>query len=172
MVWGFFIGFKRGLIRSIFSVLALFLGVIGALQFSSVASIYIHEWLNVSSQYLPLVSFIAVFLGILIVVKMLAALLDKFIKFVWLGPINKVAGGLFWTLLMAFIFSTVLWFLNQATLLSPELKTVSRVYFFLEPISPWVLLSLGKLVPFIGNAYESLELYFDSLYTQQQEQVV
>ena len=164
VIWAFYQGFKKGLVHSIFALLALFCGVIGALKFSHLASVYVQEYLHVASQYLPLVSFLLVFLLIVLIVRLISNLFEGFLKFIHLGLINKVVGGIFWGMLIIFLFSTVLWFLNQATLISPELKTASKVYVYLEPISPWIINGLGQVFPFLNDLYESLEGYFDSLY--------
>ncbi len=159
-------GFRNGLIKSIFSILALFIGVIGALKFAHLASIYLHEWFDISSKYLPLISFLAVFILIIILVTMLSRIVEGLIKFVQLGLINKAAGAILWAALSTFIFSTILWFLYQAELISPALQAESKAYGFLEPISPFIMEFLANALPFLEGIYHSLELYFNQLYTE------
>jgi membrane protein required for colicin V production len=54
-----------------------------------------------------------------------------------------------------------LWIANQLYWLSPELKTQSVVYPFVEPIGPAVMNLWGKIVPVFKDMFENLQSFFD-----------
>ena len=62
LLWGAFKGFKKGLIIELASLIALFLGVWGAIKFSSVVGNYLDQTFTVSEKFLPLVSFAVTFI--------------------------------------------------------------------------------------------------------------
>jgi len=96
LLWGAFKGFKKGLIIEIASLIALFLGIWGGVKFSSVSGKYLSEMFDISEKIMPLISFAITFIVIVIAVYALAKLLQKFIKMIALGTMNKIAGACFW----------------------------------------------------------------------------
>ena len=113
LLWGAYKGFKKGLIIEVASLVALFLGVWGGVKFSSISAKYLSEMFSISEKIMPLISFSITFVGIVIVVCMLAKLLQKVIKMVALGTINKIAGGAFSVLKFTLIISIVLTLVNN-----------------------------------------------------------
>ena len=63
LLWAIYMGFTKGFIIEITSLIALFLGVYGAIHFSY----YISDSMKLSSAYSPLISFAITFLIIVIV---------------------------------------------------------------------------------------------------------
>ncbi|HCQ29799.1 MAG TPA: colicin V production protein [Flavobacteriales bacterium] len=113
LLWGAFKGFKKGLIIELASLIALFLGVWGAIKFSSVVGNYLDQTFTVSEKFLPLVSFAVTFILIVIAVYSLAKLLEKLIKAVALGFVNKLAGLAFGLLKVTLIVSIGLYIVDK-----------------------------------------------------------
>jgi membrane protein required for colicin V production len=112
LIWAIYQGFTKGLIFSAASLLALILGVIGAIHFSGITSVFVDSWLHPEDRYLKLISFSLTFVIIVIAVHLLAFFIDKIIKAVALGIINRLAGIIFNLIKMAFILSVVLSLIN------------------------------------------------------------
>ena len=73
-------GFKRGFIIEIFIVLALLVGIYCGIHFSDYTSELIKDKLNVSSIYLPLISFALTFIVIAVGIYFTGKMLEKVIK--------------------------------------------------------------------------------------------
>jgi len=112
LVWAVYKGFTKGLIYSVATLLALFLGIFGAIHFSFYAEGFLQEWFNPNPRYLNLIAFAVTFILIVIAVHLTAFFLDKIVKAVALGIVNRLAGVLFNLLKMAFILSVILSILN------------------------------------------------------------
>ena len=112
IAWALYRGVTKGFIYSIASLLALFFGIFGAIHFSFFAEGYIQEWFNLNPKYLPLASFLVTFILIVTGIHILAFVFDKVIKAVALGIINRIAGGLFNVVKVAFILSVLLSVIN------------------------------------------------------------
>ena len=61
------------------------------------------------------------------------------------------------------LFSTILFYSNNAGLLSQELKTESIVYEKAEPFAPKTIETIGKVIPPVKNIFNSLQQWFEDL---------
>jgi len=113
LLWGLIIGFKKGLILELASLAALVLGVLGSLAFSDYAGKHLSEMLEIPPAYLSLVSLFVTFILIVFGVFLIAKFLDKMLKIIALGFINRLAGALFGLLKYGLICSFALYFLSM-----------------------------------------------------------
>lgn len=132
ILWGLFTGFRKGLILEIFSLLALIAGIYGGIHFSDYAADLITKGREIQSDYVPIVSFIVVFLVIVVGVHLLAKALTKVASIAALGVINRIAGALFSGLkflLVGSVAVVLLSGLNERLQLVPdEIKEDSVMY--------------------------------------------
>jgi len=112
LIWGVFVGFKNGLIIEIASLAALLLGIFGAIHFSDITADFLVEKLNITTQYINLIAFTVTFVGIVILVHFLAKMVDKLVKAVALGFVNRLLGMVFGLVKYAFIISIILVIIN------------------------------------------------------------
>ena len=103
-------GFKRGFIIEIFIVLALLVGIYCGIHFSDYTSDLIKDKLNVSSIYLPLISFALTFTVIAVGIYFIGKMLEKVIKIVQLSLLNKL-GGVFFSVVKTLYFMSTLFLL-------------------------------------------------------------
>ncbi|MBN2350845.1 MAG: CvpA family protein [Bacteroidales bacterium] len=113
-LWAAYKGFSKGFIIHAASLAALILGIYGAVKFSDFTAGVLTEKLHFTSQYLSLIAFAVTFVIIVIGVHFFARLLDKLVKAVALGFVNRIAGVLFALLKTAFLISIVLVIINGA----------------------------------------------------------
>lgn len=146
LIWGAYKGFRKGFIIEIASLIALGLGVWGGIKFSAVSAKYLSEAFDISEKLMPLISFSVTFILIVIAVFMLAKMLQKIIKMVALGLVNKVAGALFGALKFVLIISVGLSLVNtidaQLGFIEPEMKQSSLLY---KPVSKVALIVIPGL---------------------------
>lgn len=135
LLWGAFIGFKKGFVLELASLVALILGVFGALKFSDYTAQKLTQYVDISSNYLGLISFLVTFMLIVFAVFLFAKMLDKALKLVALGLVNRLLGLVFGLFKYALILSFLLYFFENINrkleLVSPEYKKDSLLF---EPI--------------------------------------
>ena len=107
-------GFSKGIVIQAASLVALILGIYCAIKFSGVTATFLIEKLDLQTQYISLIAFAVTFVGIVILVHLVARIIDKFIKAIALGFVNRAFGGFFAVLKTAFIISIVLVIVNNA----------------------------------------------------------
>ncbi len=109
---GIYRGFKKGLIISIFGMLALFVGIYGGVMFADQVAEVIGSWLNEPKEWLPFAAFAATFLAIVVAIYLLGKMITKALNVTMLGLPNKIGGALFGLLRMALVISVVLLFVH------------------------------------------------------------
>jgi membrane protein required for colicin V production len=127
-------GLRNGLIIAVFTIVGWILGLIVAMKFSSVVAEYFKATINVSEKWLSVISFIAVFIMVMILVRIGASMLEKTVELTMMGWLNRLGGVFFYVLLYAFIFSVMIYFAEKVNLLSEETISSSRVYPWIKPL--------------------------------------
>lgn len=153
-------GYRKGIIHSIVSLLALIIGLLAAVRFSEIAAVYIDKWFNVSGKYLPLIAFIAVFIGLYLLFRLLEQAMEGVFKLIKLNFINQAAGALVWGLVWTMLFSTILFYLNNMELFSPELRDESVTFTYIHSLAPETFDLLGRIIPPMREAFDKLDVWF------------
>ncbi|MBC7830246.1 MAG: CvpA family protein [Chitinophagaceae bacterium] len=158
-------GIQRGFIVAIFSIVAIVIGLAAAVKLSTVAADYLNDSVNISARWLPVISFILVFLLVVVLVRLGANLLQKTVEIAFLGWLNKLVGSILYVLLYTIVFSVLLFFANQLHLIQEETIRDSRVYAWVEPIGPYVIDGIGKILPFFKDMFQELKAFFENIST-------
>jgi membrane protein required for colicin V production len=162
IAFAFFIGYRKGFIHSFLSVLAFFLGIVLALQCSHLAGKYLHQWFNLGSSYIPVVSFLVVLVAVMFVMWLLSKMLETMINMTGLGIINKLSGALLWMIVAVFTFSTLLFYASQSGMISSQQQASSRTFNHLQPIAPIAIEQIGKAVPFLEGTFDRVASHMKS----------
>lgn len=112
LLFAIYRGFRKGLVYMAASLLALILGIIGAIKFRSAVGILLDSWFTISPDHLNVIAFAVTFLLIVLIVHSAAFLVDKLIKAVALNFVNRMLGVVFGLIVTSFILSMLLWPLN------------------------------------------------------------
>ena len=155
VVWMAYVGFKKGLIIELSSLVALLLGVFVSLYFSDITAEFLKETFDLKTKYLSLISFIVTFVLVVVAVNLIGKLVEKLVDIVALGFLNKSAGGMFGVLKAVVLLSFVLFFIEKAdkkkVIISEDLTENSLFYPYIQPIADTLI-----------NIYGDLEFDFDA----------
>ena len=108
IIYGAIKGFFKGLFVEVASLLALMLGVYGAVHFSNYASEFLSNYVDWSEKTMNITSFAITFAVIVLSISLAGKALTKLANFAALGVINKLLGALFGGLKIALILSVLL----------------------------------------------------------------
>ncbi len=140
LLWSAYKGFTKGFLIMAASLAALVLGVWGAIKFSDLTASFLIQNLDLQGKYIALIAFAITFIGIVIGVHLLARAMDKLVKAVALGIVNRIAGLAFAVLRTAFLVSIILVIINsidqRAPFIPDEHKENSLLYKPLSRFSP------------------------------------
>ncbi len=141
-------GFSKGLIISLATLAALILGIWAGIRFSGMASAWVGQVIHADERFLPAITFIVIFILILVIVHLFGKMLEKLVDLIALGWINKLLGGLFGIFKAALLLSVLLYLISifdpHEKLITPKAKENSFLY---KPVSSLVprLLTIFKL---------------------------
>ena len=158
-----FKGLRKGLIVALFSFLAFIVGLAAALKLSSAMAAYLGENVSISQRWLPVVAFIAVFIIIVILVRLGAKAIEMAVRLVMLGWLNRLGGVVFFALLYLFVFSILLFYADGLHLINEATKATSQTYSYLQPLAPKIIAGLGAILPFFKDMFAELSLFFEKL---------
>lgn len=160
----FFIrGYMKGIIVAAFSVLAILLGVICSLKLSGKLAAYLLEKGFISSGWAPVLSYVVLFIAVILVVNLAAKAIEKSLQAVMLGWVNRMIGGILYAFLAIVLWSSLLWLGNKMQLIKPETRTTSKTYTYLEPVAPWLFGKVGLLWPMAKDVFGDLESFFSDV---------
>lgn len=154
--YGFYWGYSRGIIRTVISVAAIFIGFVLAVRFAPAVTEVLSNLFNTpAAGALPLIGFIVAFVLVLLGLRLVATAIERVLTTVKLNILNKVAGGLATAILATLVFSILLMFVNSANLISLDTKTKSITYQALEDFPAQAYALLGKARPAMENVRDA-----------------
>ncbi|MCS6992035.1 MAG: CvpA family protein [Chitinophagales bacterium] len=163
LLFGIWKGWKEGFIASLFTVLAWLAGLVGGLQLTAAAALFLRSQFGLHHQLSPVIAFVVVFVLIALAVYLVGKLLERFFALLELGWFNRLMGIVLRSGVYLFLLGVVVWLLNQAGLLTPEFKVNSRSYEPLLFLADFGLEQLQRLWPSVGHAVQELREFFDQL---------
>ena len=142
VIFGAVKGFSKGFIIEAASLIALILGLIGALLFSSTVGTLLQSFIDADRIPPSGVLFILTFIAIIIGINLLAKFLTRVLKMAALGGLNRLLGAVFGGLKFILILSAITLILDQFeflfTFMEDDIIDESQFY---EPIK-----SIGSVV--------------------------
>lgn len=166
MIVAVFKGYSKGFIVALFSVVAFIVGLAAALKLSAFAAEKLSGTFNASGKWLPVLSFLFVFIAVVLVIRLGARLIQSSIELAMLGWVNRIAGIVLYALLYAILFSVFLFYAVQLHIFSDESIAASNIYPYIQPLGPKVIDSLGTVIPWFKDMFSQLETFFEGITSQ------
>jgi membrane protein required for colicin V production len=155
-------GYRRGLIVAIFSLFAIIIGLAAAVKFSVIVSVWLQNATHISKQWLPFLSFLLVMIGVIILVRWLANLLQASVEIMLMGWLNKLGGILLYMILYTAVYSIILFYGSKMGVINSSATDHSKCYPYLKNIGPETVDFIGYLLPFFKGMFQKLEAFFAS----------
>ena len=153
-------GWRRGLIIAVFSVIAIIVGIAAAMKLSTVVAAWLKDSTSVSVQWLPFLSFAIVLIGVILLIRSGANLIEASLEVTLMGWVNRLGGMLLYIIVYTLAFSVLLFYATQLKLLNESTIAQSVTYSKIQPLGPMVIDTLGKLVPWFKDMFTELEGFF------------
>ncbi|MEO6838100.1 MAG: CvpA family protein [Ginsengibacter sp.] len=163
MILAVFKGYSKGLVVGIFSFLAFVIGLAAALKLSTVVAHHFETPGGNSSKWLPVISFILVFIIVAFIVNIGARIIKKTVSLAMLGWLDKIGGIIFYIIIYTIIFSVILFFAEKTFLIKKETIAESSVNNYVAPWGPKVMDNLGKIIPLFKDLFLQLQAFFGKL---------
>lgn len=153
-------GFRRGLVIAVFSVVSIIVGIAAAMKLSTLVAGWLKDSTNVSVQWLPFLSFAIVLIGVILLIRLGANLIEASMEVTLMGWVNRLGGMVLYIIVYTLAFSVFLFYASQLKLLKEETIAESIVYSKIQPLAPMVMNTFGKLIPWFKDMFTQLEGFF------------
>ena len=148
LLFGLIRGAMKGLFVEIASLVALLLGVYGAIHFSGFAAEFLESKVDWNEKTINIVAFAITFVIIVLMISLAGKALTKLADFAALGILNKLLGGVFGALKIGLILSVLLIVFNKLNNTLPfmekEALEDSILYKPVKSIAPMIFPNLIK----------------------------
>jgi membrane protein required for colicin V production len=163
LVLAIYKGYSKGFIIAIFSVIALVAGIAAAMKLSVVVADYLQNQASLSGKWLPVLSFLLVFVAVVLLVRLGATFIEKTLKLALMGWINRIAGMLLYMFVYLIVLSVLLFYAQQLHLISADIFQQSKSWPYIRPFGPWAIEGLGKLIPWFRDMFAALQDFFENI---------
>jgi Uncharacterized membrane protein, required for colicin V production len=144
LLYAFLKGFSNGLVNELASFFGLLIGAIISYSFSDDLSKIIDDYVEIDEQILNILSFIILFISTSVLFTFAGKSLTKLIKYISLGTINRLLGGIFSSLKFLIIIVSISMVINYFSELL-DIKIIPSDQANKSTVYP-ILISIGDLL--------------------------
>lgn len=158
ILFGAYRGYKKGFVLEVIAISSFVLAIIGGFKLLHLGMELLDEYFNISGEALPYLSFVLIFIGIILLVNAAGRIFKKVIDLTLLGALDNVAGALLSVLKWVFGISVLLW-LSASFGLEPEQTWTadSLLYSRVLSFAPAVVDYATALIPFTHDLFEQIQ---------------
>jgi len=131
---GFWLGYTKGIVATLFSVLEYVVAILLTLGLSPFLSRFLTTSLNMDRMVALLLSTIIFFFVFIFLIKWMTKKMEASLKKGKLSGSTKVLGGIVMMLACIFLYSIILWLVDYYGLINEKMKLASYTYKLLEAI--------------------------------------
>lgn len=155
IVYGFYVGFTKGIIKTIVSVLSIAFAVMASLRFAPAMTNFLKELFNETSPLMFVAGLLATFILTMMVLRLLGRGLEGILQTANINIFNQLLGGAFLSAMLVLLYSGILWFVLHSSFRNIEEATADSVtYSFIESYPQTVWKYAGKLKPIIQDFWD------------------
>jgi len=154
---GIYKGFRKGLLAAILTLLGYIVALIIAVSLGDKLARFITKLSGTSGYGITIVSFLILFIGVILIVSQLIFWLNKGLDVVMLGLLNKLGGVIFYVALYSLILMILFYWISFLPLLIKEHFNHSFLFELLHDKLPRMVSFLGILWPPLKAALADME---------------
>ena len=149
-------GFFKGFFVELAGILSLIGGIYAAIHFSGGTYEFLDSFISWEEKYLVVLAFAVTFFIVALLISLAARFLTKMVSIIALGLVNRLLGGIFGLLKMAFLASLFFMFFERFGLFDAEVETeeASILYPPVRAIAPAILPTIIEEVK-EGDVFET-----------------
>lgn len=149
-------GFVNGFFREVFGIVGIVLAVYLTFKYMGDVAGMVAPYVE-NPDRATIITGIVMFIGIIVIVQLIAAGLEKLFKAAKLGAVNKLAGMLFGALKSAIFVSSILLLLAGVGIPSDETASNSASYPVVITVAPVTFDFVASMIPGAQDFIETIE---------------
>lgn len=161
--YGFFLGFTKGIIQTVFTILSYLFGLLAAFKLSPAVTKFLETAMSSSHPLLFVAGFLIAFFGTMLLIRFISRALSEGLESANINILNQVAGGALLASIMTLIYSLLLWFAVESHIVKEETTDTSVSYPYLKeyPRLAWTV--FGKLKPTLLEFWDNSVEFMDKV---------
>jgi membrane protein required for colicin V production len=167
---GFYLGYSRGLIKTVFDSLSLVVGILAALKLSPIVISILQEIIKTSPAVTFLLGVVVTFIGVMALIRFIGKKLEDMLEAVNINIINKFAGGALQGLFFAYLLSLIIWLVNSLNVLNPGTKAASITYPMMQSLPEKGKAVYASLKPVFKGFWDKTVEAMDSIKNKEKEE--
>lgn len=120
LIIGGYFGYRRGFLAELFFITALILGVLIGFKFTGWGVTYLHHHFNADTNFLPYLSFLIIFIMVVVLVIFIGNRIKHLMDQSFLGKVDSIAGAALGIMKYAFCASVIFWLAEKINYTLPE----------------------------------------------------
>lgn len=138
------------------TMLALILGVFGAFKLTGEGMLFLQDEFNADKEALPYITFLVIFVVIVLLVTLLGKSIRNSIDKSFLGRVDEIFGSVLGAFKTLFVLSVLLWIADSFRWEPPtEWTDGSFLYPFTAHLAPGMARWVAQFVPFLQEIFPS-----------------
>ncbi|MEM9991709.1 MAG: CvpA family protein [Bacteroidota bacterium] len=135
---GFYMGFSKGIIQTVFTILSWTLGLVAAFKFAPPMTEFLKNLFNDDNPLMFVAGFILSLIVTRLILRAVARGLEGLLETAQINIINKLVGGSVLTAGMILVFSVLVQFAERSGTVTTEVKNDSLTYPYIQQYPPLV----------------------------------
>lgn len=149
-------GFVNGFIREVMGIIAIVLAVYVTFEYMGIISSIVAPYVE-NRDHATIVTGIVMFIGIIVIVQLIGAAIEKFFKVVQLSFVNQLFGLFFGALKSAIFISAILLLLAGIGIPSEETVSNSATYPVVISVAPAAFDVVAGIIPGTDDFINTIE---------------
>ena len=159
-VYGFWVGFSRGIIGTVFTILSYVFGVLAAMKLSPSVTRLLEEQFY-ASPFMFIAGFLLTFIGTMLLLRFVGRSLEGVLKSVNINIVNQVIGGTFSAAFMILIFSVLMSFAEASKLVDDKTMQTSMSYPYVKQFPKQMKVVYEKAKPIFLTFWDESTEFMD-----------
>ncbi len=154
LLLGAYQGYKSGFLMGLLTLVAIILGIFGGFKLMGEGMLLLQREFNADKSILPYLSFLLIFLLIVIGVSLLGNMLKATLDKTFLGRVDQFFGALLGAFKWLFLMSVLLWIMDSLHY-SPKEEWIegSRLYPFTADVAAHLAGWMSGFLPFFEEIF-------------------
>lgn len=154
IAYGFYVGFTRGIIKTIFSLISILFGAVATIKFGPAMTDFLQSTFNYYSGLMFIAGMALTFTLTMIIIRTLASGLESLLESANINIINQFFGGILLAFIMVSMYSSLVLFADRSHIITEEAKQTSVTYSMLIELPEMIWKNGRKLGPVIGEFWD------------------
>ncbi|MEM1121520.1 MAG: CvpA family protein [Bacteroidota bacterium] len=126
--FGFWTGYSRGIIKTVFTILSFTIGLLAAFKMAPAFTNFLEDLTKSTNPLMFIAGFFLSFVIMMVILRLISRGLEGLLKSANINFINQIVGGVVLGAGAILLYSTLLWFAEKSHMIDQQTKDTSITY--------------------------------------------